>query len=89
MLVPLLTVVAALAAALAVLAARLWRLRAEAEQAGDRLSGVERRVSHATAASRAALAPPAEAEAAEPRADGADRRPARRGRRVTALPDRP
>lgn len=86
MLVPLLIVVAALAAALAVLVARLRRLGAQADRARERLAHVDDRAAQAAAARRAALAPPAEAE---PRTDAPDRRPVRRGRRATALPDRP
>ena len=89
MLVSLLTVVAALAVALAVLVVRLGRLRDQAEQAGARLAAVERRAEQAALAGRAALSPPAVGGDAEPRPDAAERRPPRRARRMTALPERP
>ncbi len=94
MIVPLLVLVAALGAALAVLAARLRRWQAVAQRADARLSKVGALVAQAASAGRAALTsapeqPPPHAAASDPRSETAAPRPSRRARRAPALPDRP
>ena len=93
MIVPLLVLVATLGVALAALLVQARRQRADAARTGPRLAQAEARIEASIAAGRAALGPVApdlaHGDGGEPRSDASERRPGRRARRATAIPDRP